>query len=201
MDAYTPSMERLIEALGELPGIGRRTAERLAFHLLTTDRAEVDALAEALRDLRTKVTRCQECGALAEGEQCPICANPRRDRSRLCVVEKPKDVIHIEATGGYNGLYHVLGGLLAPMEGEGPEKLDLERLRKRAAGGEVQEVILALSPTAEGDGTALYVAEQLQGTGVRVTRIARGLATGSSLDYANQGMLADALRGRREIGS
>jgi recombination protein RecR len=201
MDAYTESISRLIEALGRLPGIGRRTAERLAFHLLESDTEEVGALAQALQDIKTKVGRCGECGAMAEGERCAICASPRRDRTRLCVVERPKDVIRIEAAGGYNGLYHVLGGLLAPMEGVGPDRLDLDRLVRRAAGGEVQEVILALSPTVEGDGTALCVAERLKGARVRVTRLARGLPTGVSLDYANPGMLADALRGRQDVGS
>jgi recombination protein RecR len=199
MDAYTESMERLIAALGNLPGIGRRTAERLAFYLLDADKEEVGALAAALKDIKTKVGRCGECGAMAEGQRCAICASPRRDRSRLCVVEKPKDVIRIEATGGYDGLYHVLGGLVAPMDGVGPESLDLDRLAKRVAGGEVKEVILALSPTAEGDGTALVVAERLKGARVRVTRLARGLPTGATLDYANPGMLADALRGRQAV--
>jgi recombination protein RecR len=201
MDAYTQSMERLIEALGKLPGIGRRTAERLAFYLLEADMQEVEALATALADIKTKVGRCAECGAMAEGGQCAICANPRRDRTRLCVVERAKDVIRLEATGGYNGLYHVLGGLLAPMEGVGPEQLDLERLARRVAGGGVQEVILALSPTVEGDGTALCVAGRVKAAGVRVTRLARGLPTGASLDYANPGMLADALRGRQDVGA
>jgi recombination protein RecR len=201
MDAYTESMERLIEALGKLPGIGRRTAERLAFYLLDADREEVGALASALSDIKTKVGRCADCGAMAEGRQCAICANPRRDRTCLCVVERPKDVIRLEATGGYDGLYHVLGGLLAPMEGVGPEQLDLERLARRVAADEVQEVILALPPTVEGDGTALCVAERLKAAGVRVTRLARGLPTGASLDYANPGMLADALRGRQDVGS
>ncbi|HUU90309.1 MAG TPA: recombination mediator RecR [Phycisphaerae bacterium] len=201
MDAYTESMERLIGALGKLPGIGRRTAERLAFYLLDADAAEVASLAEALGDIKTKVGRCSECGGMAEGDTCAICASPRRDRSRLCVVEKPKDVVRLEATGGYNGLYHVLGALVAPMEGVGPERLDLPRLARRVAEGEVQEVILALSATAEGDGTALCVADRLKDAGVRITRLARGLATGASLDYANPGMLADALRGRHDVGS
>jgi len=217
VDAYTETLERLITALGKLPGIGRRTAERLAFYLLTADKGEVVELAGAIREVQTKIGRCEACGSLAEGPRCSICDNPRRDRTRICVVEQPRDVIHIESSGGYNGLYHVLGGLLAPMEGEGPEKLDLDRLLSRLAGGEVKEVILALSATAEGDGTVLYVADRLKGlapsTGspstssgqagqaVRITRIARGLPTGSSLDYANQGMLADALRGRHEIGT
>lgn len=200
MDAYTESMERLIEALGRLPGIGRRSAERLAFYLLDADATEVAALAGALNDVKTKVGRCSECGAMAEGGTCAICASPRRDRSRLCVVESPKDVIRLEATDGYNGIYHVLGGLLAPMEGVGPEQLDLGRLAQRVVRGEVKEVILALSATAEGDGTALCVAERLKSTGVRITRLARGLPTGATLDYANSGMLADALRGRQAVG-
>jgi len=199
MNAYTESMERLIAALGNLPGIGRRTAERLAFYLLDADKEEVAALEAALRDIKAKVGHCTECGSLAEGDRCAICASPRRDRSRLCVVEKPKDVIRLEATGGYDGLYHVLGGLVAPVEGQGPEHLDLDRLVRRAGGDEVKEVILALAPTAEGDGTALVVAERLKGTKLRVTRLARGLPTGASLDYANPGMLADALRGRQAV--
>jgi recombination protein RecR len=182
-----------------LPGIGRRSAERMAFYLLDADKDEVDALAESLHDLKTKVGRCSECGSMAEGERCAICASDRRDRSRLCVVEKPKDVIRIEATGGYNGLYHVLGGLLAPMDGVGPEHLDLDRLAARVAAGEIQEVILALSPTAEGDGTALAVAERLKAYKLHVTRLARGLPTGATLDYANPGMLSDALRGRQNV--
>ncbi|MBM4020323.1 MAG: recombination protein RecR [Planctomycetes bacterium] len=200
MEAYTESIERLIAALGRLPGIGRRTAERLAFYLLDADKEEVAALAEALKDIRTKVGRCSECGGMAEADRCAICTSPRRDRTRICVVERPRDVIRIEAAAGYNGLYHVLGGLVAPMDGVGPEGLDLERLARRAAGGEVQEVILALAPTAEGDGTALVVADRLKGAKVRVTRLARGLPTGATLDYANPGMLAEALRGRRAVG-
>ena len=201
MEAFTESVERLIAALGKLPGIGRRTAERLAFYLLEADKDEVTALAAALGDIKTKVGRCAECGGMAEGDRCAICSSPRRDRSRLCVVEKPKDVIRLEATGGYNGLYHVLGGLLAPMDGVGPEQLDLDRLAERVAGGEagVQEVILALAPTADGDGTALAVAERLKGTKARLTRLARGLPTGATLDYANPGILADALRGRQAL--
>jgi len=201
MDVYTDSLERLIAALGKLPGIGRRSAERIAFHLLDADRAEADALAQAVHDVKTKVGHCAQCGALAEGETCALCANPRRDRSRLCVVEKPKDVLRLEATGGYNGLYHVLGGLISPADGTGPETLDLARLRRRVDEGEIEEVVLALSPTADGDGTALCVAEHLKGAGVRVTRLARGLPTGASLDYANPGMLADALRDRQDLGS
>jgi recombination protein RecR len=208
MDAYTESMERLIESLGRLPGIGRRSAERMAFYLLDAGADEVATLAQALHDIKTKVGRCGECGAMAEGERCAICQNPRRDRSRLCIVEKPKDVIRLEATGGYNGLYHVLGGLLAPMEGRGPEQLEVGRLIERVARPlhddasgrrEVEEVILALSPTVEGDGTALYLADRLKGAGVHVTRLARGLPTGASLDYANPGMLADAIRGRQSL--
>ncbi len=200
MDAYTESLERLIAALGRLPGIGRRSAERLAFYLLEAEGDEAEALAQAIRDVRTKVGRCRECGGLAEGPTCPICASPRRDRTRLCVVEKPRDVFRVEATGGYNGLYHVLGGLLAPADGVGPERLDLAGLRRRVEGGEVTEVILALPPTADGDGTALCVAEHLKGTGVRVTRLARGLPAGASLEVANPGTLADALRDRQELG-
>jgi len=178
MDAYTDSLERLMAALGKLPGIGRRSAERIAFHVLEVEEAEAEALAQAVRDVKTNVGRCATCGALAEGDTCAICASPRRDRSRLCVVEKPRDVIRLEATGGYDGLYHVLGGLLSPAEGIGPETLDLAGVRRRVEEG-----------------------EDLRPTGVRVTRLARGLPTGASLDLANPGMLADALRDRQELGS
>jgi recombination protein RecR len=176
MDAFTESMERLIACLGELPGIGRRTAERLAFYLLEADEKEISALRQALHDIKTKLGRCQECGGMAEGERCGICSSPRRDRTR------------------------VLGGLVAPVDGEGPERLDLERLVARVGGGEVQEVILALAPTAEGDGTALVVADRLKPLKVRLTRLARGLPTGATLEYTNPGMLADALRGRQAMG-
>ncbi len=200
MDAYTESMERLIAEFGKLPGIGRRTAERLAFHLLDAGRAEAEGLAQALRDIKTRIGRCSECGGLAEGDRCPICASPRRDRSRVCVVERPRDVIRLEAAGGYDGLYHVLGGLLAPVEGRGPEGLDVAGLERRIAEeGDVEEVVFALSPTAEGDGTVLYVADRLKGTGVRMTRLARGIPTGATLDYASHGVLADALRGRQAV--
>lgn len=199
MDAYTESMTQLIAEFGKLPGIGRRTAERLAFHLLDADRAEAESLAQAVRDIKTRIGRCGECGGLAEGEQCPICASPRRDRSRICVVERPRDVIRLEAAGGYDGLYHVLGGLLAPVEGQGPEELDMAGLERRIAEGDVEEVVFALSPTAEGDGTVLYVADRLKGTGVRMTRLARGIPTGATLDYASHGVLADALRGRQDV--
>jgi recombination protein RecR len=199
MDAYTESMTRLIAEFGKLPGIGRRTAERLAFHLLDADRPEAESLAQAVRDIKTRIGRCGECGGLAEGERCPICASPRRDRSRICVVERPRDVIRLEAAGGYDGLYHVLGGLLAPVEGQGPEELDVAGLERRIAEGDVEEVVFALSPTAEGDGTVLYVADRLKETGVRMTRLARGIPTGATLDYASHGVLADALRGRQDV--
>ncbi|HUU31223.1 MAG TPA: recombination mediator RecR [Phycisphaerae bacterium] len=201
MDAYPESMERLMEALGKLPGIGRRTAERLAFYLLEASDDEVAAMVQALGDIKSRIRLCDECGALADGPRCALCDNPRRDHSRLCVVERPRDVIRIEAAGGYNGLYHVLGGLLAPMENVGPDRLDLKRLERRIAAGEIREVILAFSPTAEGDGTALCVADRLKATGVRLTRLARGLPTGATLDYANPAMLADALRQRQQMES
>ena len=201
MDAYPESMERLMEALGKLPGIGRRTAERLAFYLLEASDDEVAAMVQALGDIKSRIRLCDECGALDDGKRCALCDNPRRDHSRLCVVERPRDVIRIEAAGGYNGLYHVLGGLLAPMENVGPDRLDLKRLERRIAGSEIREVILAFSPTAEGDGTALCVADRLKATGVRLTRLARGLPTGATLDYANPAMLADALRQRQQMES
>jgi recombination protein RecR len=188
---------RLVEELSKLPGIGPKTAERLTHYLLAADRREVLALAEALRGIKDNVHPCRQCFNLTEGELCRLCADPRRDASLICVVEQPRDVTALERAGTYRGLYHVLQGRLAPLENIGPEQLTVENLLQRVKTGGIQELIMATNPTLEGDGTALYLSNLLAGTGVRITRLARGLPSGSVLEFANSQMLADALEGRR----
>lgn len=187
----------LLAELVKLPGIGPKSAERVAHFLLAGDRANALALADALRAVASKVRPCRTCFNLTDGELCPICADPKRDAGVLCVVETPRDVNSFERVGSFRGLYHVLGGRLAPLDGMGPERLTFAALAERVRTGGVREVILATSPTLEGDGTALFASNVLAPTGVTVTRLARGLPSGSSLELANAQMLADALEGRR----
>jgi recombination protein RecR len=188
---------QLQEEFGKLPGIGPKTAERLTHYLLANGPAASRALAEALLRVAEQVRPCRQCFNLTEGELCAICADPRRDPSLICVVEQPKDLAALERSGTYRGLYHVLQGRLAPLENVGPEKLTLDGLLRRVRQGGVREVILATNPTLEGDGTALYISSLLADTGVTLTRLARGLPSGSVLEFANTQMLADALEGRR----
>ncbi len=190
---------RLHQELARLPGIGPKSAERIAHHLLAGDRRPAVVLAQALRDVVEKVRPCAECFNLTESELCAVCRDPRRDGGLICVVETPRDVGLFERSGGYRGLYHVLGGRLAPLENLGPDRLTFTALAARVRKGGVREVILATSPTLEGDGTALYANNLLAGSGVQVTKLARGLPTGSSLELANPQMLADALDGRRDL--
>ena len=187
----------LQKELGKLPGIGPKSAERLTHHLLAAGRAEVLALADALRAVTEQIRLCRQCCGLAEGELCPLCADPGRDGSLICVVEQPRDLSALERSGSYRGLYHVLHGRLAPLDDVGPEHLTIDRLVQRVRAGNVREVVMATNPTLEGDGTALYLASVLSHTGVRITRLARGLPSGSVLEFANSQMLADALEGRR----
>jgi recombination protein RecR len=191
------AIARLVQELSKLPGIGPKTAERLTHFLLAADRREVLALAEALRGIKDNVHPCRQCYNLTEGDLCRLCADPRRDPSLICVVEQPRDLAALERAGSYRGLYHVLQGRLAPLDNIGPEQLTVESLLQRVLKGGVQEVIMATNPTLEGDGTALYISNLLAGTGVRITRLARGLPSGSVLEFANNQMLADALEGRR----
>jgi recombination protein RecR len=191
------AIARLAQELGKLPGIGPKTAERLTHHLLGADRDTVLALADALRAIKENVRRCRQCFNLTEGELCAICSDPRRDPRVICVVEQPRDLAALERAHSYRGHYHVLHGRLAPLENMGPEQLTVDALLRRVQQGGVQEVIMATNPTLEGDGTALYVSSLLAGTGVTVTRLARGLPSGSVLEFANAQMLADALEGRR----
>jgi recombination protein RecR len=191
------AIDRLTQALGRLPGIGPKTAERLTHHLLAADRAEVLDLSDALRAIKDNVHACRQCFNLTEGDLCGLCADPRRDASLICVVEQPRDLAALERAGTYRGLYHVLGGRLAPLENIGPEQLTIDGLVERVQRGGVLELIMATNPTLEGDGTALYISNLLANFGVRVTRLARGLPSGSVLEFANSQMLADALEGRR----
>jgi recombination protein RecR len=191
------AIARLIEELGKLPGIGPKSAERISHYLLGAGSAEVLALAEALRNIAEKVRPCRQCFNLTESELCGICTDPRRDASVLCVVEQARDVPTLERVGTYRGMYHVLQGRLAPLDDIGPEKLTIDALVHRVGKGGVKEIIMATNPTLEGDGTALYISNLLGESGVRVTRLARGVATGSVLEFANTQMLADALEGRR----
>jgi len=199
MAGYSETIERLMAELGKLPGIGARSAERLAFYILKSADDEALALADAIRDVKTKIRPCSRCFNLAEGELCAICANPRRDQGRICVVEQPKDVLSLESTGAYRGLYHVLMGHIAPLEGVEPEDLTIDALVARVAAGGVSEVILATNPTVTGDATSLHIGERLGACGVKVTRLARGLPAGGQIEYANKSILSDAINERREL--
>lgn len=197
--ALTAPLQRLIDELRKLPGIGPRSAERIAFHLLKATAEEALALAAAVRDIKEKIRPCTRCYNLADGELCAICADPRRDQSQIVVVEQPRDVISLESTGLVTGVYHVLMGHVAPLEGVEPEDLTIAALVERCRGGKVREVVLATNPNLEGDTTALHITELLRPTGVKITRLARGLAPGAQLEYANRAMLEEALRSRQEM--
>jgi recombination protein RecR len=192
------AIQTLLEELTKLPGVGPKSAERIAHFLLAGDRQVAVTLADALRGVVERIRPCRECFNLTDGELCPVCSDPRRDAGLICVVETPRDVGLFERSGGYRGLYHVLGGRLAPLENIGPDRLTLTPLVQRVRRGGVREVILATSPTLEGDGTALLASNLLSGTGVTVTRLARGVPTGASLELVSAQILADALEGRRQ---
>ncbi|OHB59395.1 MAG: recombination protein RecR [Planctomycetes bacterium RBG_13_44_8b] len=197
--AYTQSLNRLIEELGKLPGIGPKTAERLAFHILKTEKKEAVSLADAIMKVKSEIGRCKQCYNLAEGDLCAICSDARRDKSIICVVEQFKDLIALEKTGLCKWVYHVLGGHIAPLEGIEPEDLTIEHLLSRIRKGKISEVVMATNPTVEGDGTALYISSLLKPSGVKVTRLARGLPGGSSIEYAGGAVLTDAILGRSEL--
>lgn len=197
--SYSEPIERLIAELGKLPGIGSRSAERMAFHLLKADDAEAFALSDAIRDIKTRIHPCRVCFNLTEAETCSICSDPRRDAGTICVVEQPKDLLAIEATGAYRGVYHVLMGQIAPLDGVEPEDLTLETLVERVRGGGAKEVILATNPTVAGDATALHIGKLLSPLGVKVSRLARGLPAGGQIEYANKSILTDAITERRGV--
>jgi len=196
---YGPAVGRLIDEFAKLPGIGRKSAERLANHVLSCPAGDAQGLADAIRDVRTSVRRCSVCFNLTEDPVCRICRDPRRDQQSVCVVEQPKDVVALEASAAWGGLYHVLGGRIAPLEGIGPEDLTIHQLVHRIRKLGIREVVMATNPTLEGDGTALFITNLLQNDPVRITRLARGIASGSVLEFANREMLADALRGRQNF--
>ena len=199
MDAFTDSMKRLVEAFGRMPGIGQRTAERLTYYVLRSPKAEMEQLAQDILDVKEKVGHCSQCHNITETDPCGICADVRRDAGVVCVVEEPKDVFAVEATGNFRGLYHVLMGRIAPLDGIGPESLEIGSLLERVKRGTIKEVIMATNPNLEGDGTALFLSRKLTELGVRVTRLARGLAPGSAIEHANSAILSEALSGRKEM--
>ena len=201
MGVYTESLEHLIAALSAFPGVGKRTAERYAFHVLRSSPEEVDALRQALHDVKAKIRLCCKCFQLTEKDPCEICSDAKRDTTLLCVVEQPKDVIALEKTASFRGLYHVLLGRVAPLENCSPEDLTLDALFERLRQGGFKEVILATNPTLEGEGTALHIAREIEkiDTSIAVTRIARGMPRGSSIEFASKGMLYDAIEGRTTL--
>jgi recombination protein RecR len=195
---YPEPINRLVGELAKLPGIGQRTAQRLAFHILRAEDSEALALSDSIREVIDKVGLCEVCFNLAEGPRCAICEDSRRDRSVICVVEQPADVIPVERTHEYRGLYHVLGGALSPIDGIDPEDLRIAELADRVGGGEVTEVVLATNPTTTGEATAHHIAELLRGR-VTITRLASGLPVGADLEHADEVTLGRALAGRRSF--
>ena len=197
--AYTKSLNELIEQFAKLPGIGKKTAERLAFHVLKAQKPEAMALAHAISDVKTNIHQCRICYNLAETEVCSICSDTRRDHELICVVEQPKDVIALEKTGLCKWVYHVLNGYIAPLEGIEPDDLTIDTLIKRVREGDVKEVVMATNPNLEGDGTSLYIHSLLQPLNVKVTRLARGLPAGSTIEFASGSILTDAVLNRSKL--
>lgn len=204
--AHPEPVQRLVEAFAQLPGIGRRTAERLAFHVLKSPKAEAERLAEAITHVKSQVRHCATCFNVTDTDPCAICSDPRREAGLVMVVEQPKDLWILERTGAHRGVYHCLMGRLEPLDGVGPETLTVRELLQRvekpernARGVQVTEVILATNPDLEGDSTGLYLADRLSKLGVQVSRLARGLPAGSQIEFAHRGALADAIAGRRKL--
>ena len=198
-DIYTQSLNKLIEECSKLPGIGPKSAERLAFHILKADTPEAMALANAIREVKTKTKRCKLCHNWAEDRLCDICSDPKRDKATICVVEQPKDIVNLEKTGTCKWVYHVLGGHIAPLEGMEPDDLTIKELLERLRKGDVKELTMATNPNMAGDGTALYISSLIKPTGVKVTRLARGLPTGTTIEFASGKMLTDAILGRQRL--
>lgn len=199
MTFYAAPLESLLEKLSRLPGIGPKSAQRIAFHLLSVPKEEALELAKAIVDLKEKVHYCKVCFNITEEEVCSICSDERRDRSIICVVEEPRDVLAVERTGTFAGLYHVLGGAISPIDGVGPEELRIRELVNRVRDGEVEEIVVATNPNAEGEATAIYLANLLKPLGVKVSRIASGLPVGGDLEYADEVTLGRAMEGRKEF--
>ncbi len=196
---YAPPIARLIEELSKLPGVGPKTAQRLAFHLLKAPEEDARSLAEAIVEAREKVTFCTRCFNFAQERLCEYCMDTRRDATQVCVVERPQDIVAVERTGEFRGLYHVLGGAISPIDGIGPEELRVRELLERVRREGIQEVIVATNPRVEGEATAIYIANLLKPLGVRATRIASGLPVGGDLEYADEVTLGRALRGRLDL--
>ncbi len=199
MAQLSSSVVNLIDQFSKLPGIGRKSAERLTYHVLRVNKAEALELADSIRAVRENVCYCKNCFNLSETEVCSICSDPKRDQSTLCVVEQPRDLMALEQANSFRGQYHVLLGRIAPLEGIGPENLTIKQLIERVHGGSFKELIMATNPTVEGDGTALHISNAVADFGVKVTRLARGITTGSILEFTNKEILADALVDRQEF--
>ena len=199
MEYFPAPLEKLVEQFARLPGVGYKSAQRLAFYVLSLPEQEARAFSDAIMDAKRSVTLCPVCQNLTAGGLCPICASPKRDDTTICVVAEPKDVIAMERTGEYNGLYHVLHGVISPMNRVGPDDLRIKELVERVAQGGVQEVIMATNPDTEGEATAMYLSRLLKPFGVKITRLAYGIPVGSHLEYADNATLMRALEGRREI--
>lgn len=199
MSQLTESVARLVQEFGKLPGIGKKTAERLTYHVLRINKTEALALADAIRNVKENVRYCSICYNLAESDRCEICRDPRRDAKLLCIVEQPRDLMALEQAGAYRGLYHVLLGRIAPLEGVGPDQLTIDALVERVRTGSFTEIIMGTNPTLEGDGTALHISNRLAEFGVPLTKLARGITSGSVLEFANKEILADALSGRQKF--
>lgn len=199
MDKHAGAVADLVEQLGRLPGVGRKSAERLAFHLLRVPESEALALADSITRVRKDIRYCETCFNLCESAACSICADPARDQTRLCIVEQPRDLMSLEQSAVYKGVYHVLLGRIAPLDGIGPDQLTIDALVDRVRTGNFVEVIMATNPTVEGDGTSLYISNVLSEFPVEMTRLARGITAGSVLEYANREIIADALTGRQKL--
>jgi recombination protein RecR len=199
LSRFAEPMSRLIDELKKLPGIGTKSAQRLAFHILRASEADANALSDAVRELKAKLRLCSNCNNITDIDPCHYCASPTRNQRLICVVEEPTNIATIEKTRNYNGVYHVLHGTLSPLHGVGPEQLRTGNLVSRVEHGDIDEVILALSPTIEGEATAMHLAEMLSGKSVRVTRIATGIPAGSDIEYADEVTMTRALEGRREV--
>ena len=199
MENYSEPIDRLINEFSKLPGIGRKTAQRLAFHVINMDIKDVTGLSKALVDVKNEIKYCSVCCNISDSEVCPICANSHRDPSTICVVEDPRDVAAMEGTKDYSGRYHVLNGVISPMDGIGPDMLNIKELISRLGDGSVKEIIMATNPTIEGEATAMYISRLVKPMGIKVTRIAHGLPVGGDLEYADDVTISKALEGRREI--
>lgn len=199
MPDFAGPLERLIVEFKRLPGVGQKSAQRLAFHVLRAPREDAERFAHAVMDVKDKLRICERCHNISEGELCPYCLDPDRDRTKICVVDEPHSILPVEVTRTYHGLYHVLHGTLSPLRGIGPEQLKIKTLLERIAGGEVEEVILATSPNVEGEATAAYLARLLKPLGLRVTRIAMGIPVGTDLEFADEVTMSKSLENRREL--